>query len=80
MYGSEIQAGCKIIADGTDEANAVITIDFGQGVCTTTGKNVALNVGSIFIEKHEIITFGTSFQDIVFAMSNCDDEVSNQSI
>ena len=70
-----MQPGCKIIANGTDEANAVITLDFGQGSCTT-GKRAALNVGSIFIGKRKIVTFGTPYKDIVFAMSNCNDEVS----
>lgn len=78
MYASEVKAGCKIFANGTDEADAVITIDFGQGSCTM-GTKAALNIGSIFIEKREIITFGTSYKDIVFAMSNCDDEVRNHS-
>ena len=75
IYGSEIQPGCKIIADGTSEADTVITVDFGQGSCTT-GQSVALKDGSIFLNKKEVVFFGRAYKDIIFMMSNCDDEVS----
>ena len=74
VYGSEIQPECKIIAEGTSDADAVITVDFGQGSCSS-GNSVALSKGSIFIGNHEIISFGESYKDIIFAMSDCDDEV-----
>ena len=36
---------------------------------------MALNVGSIFIGDDEIISFGAQYKDIIFAMSDCDDEI-----
>jgi hypothetical protein len=76
FYGTgEIQSGCKIIADGTSAANAVITVDFGQGACTS-GWTVALVGGRIFIDAHEVIQFGPAYQDIVLIMSDCDDKVT----
>ena len=74
IYGSDIQPGCKIIADGTSEADAIITVDFGQGSCTS-GRSVALKEGSIFFNKDEVVSFGSSYKDIIFMMSSCHDEV-----
>jgi hypothetical protein len=75
IYGNEVQSGCKIFADGTNEVNAVITVDFGQGSCTN-GQQVTLFEGSVFIDKHEIISFGKSYKDIVFRMTDCNDMVT----
>lgn len=75
VYGNEVQSGCKIIADGTPEADAVITIDFGQGNCTS-GKTVTLNEGSVFVDENEVVTFGARYQTIIFAMTNCNDNVT----
>lgn len=75
IYGSEVQSGCKIIADGTDIANTTLTIDFGQGSCSG-GHLISLNEGSIFIGDQEVVQFGSPFKDIIFVMSDCNDEVS----
>lgn len=80
IYGNEVQSGCKIIADGNSEANAVITVDFGQGACTS-GKSVTLHEGSIFIgdangDEHEVVLFGRPYRDIIFIMTDCNDEVT----
>ena len=74
IYGSEVLSGCKINADGTDQSDAIITVDFGQGACTS-GHSITLNEGSIEIDGHEIVSFGSPFKDIAFMMSNCDDQV-----
>ena len=74
VYGSEIQPGCKIIANGTS-TDAVITIDFGQDLCTV-GKTVSLGEGIILIGNDEIVSFGTPYKDIVFVMSDCDDVIT----
>lgn len=74
VYGSEIQPGCKIIANGTS-TDAVITIDFGQHSCTI-GKTVSLGEGIILIGNDEIVSFGTPYKDIVFVMSDCDDVIN----
>lgn len=75
VYGNEVLSGCSIIANGTPDADAVITIDFGQGSCKS-GNEVALSEGSIFIDEVKIVTFGTAFKDIIFAMSDCDDVIT----
>ena len=75
MYGSEVQPGCKIIANGSSDTDAVITVDFGQGPCTS-GSTATLRSGSISIGGIEIVTFATSFKDIIFLLSNCHDEVT----
>ena len=74
VYGSEIQPGCKIIANGTS-TDAVITIDFGQDLCTV-GKTVSLGEGIILIGNDDIVSFGTPYKDIVFVMSDCDDVIT----
>ena len=51
IYGSEVLSGCKINADGTDQSDAIITVDFGQGACTS-GNSITLNEGSIEIDGH----------------------------
>ena len=51
VYGSEIRSGCIIIAEGANE-DALLTIDFGQGPCTS-GKGVTLSEGSIFVNGNE---------------------------
>ena len=68
VYASEIQTGCKIIANGTSTADSRITIEFGRGSCNI-GKNAALNVGSIFIGKREFIKIGRSYKGK--AMCDC---------
>jgi hypothetical protein len=75
IYGSEVQSGCRIIGNGSSDTRAVITVDFGQGSCTS-GKAVTLEGGSIFIGGDEIVTFGAPFKDVIFAMTNCDDVVT----
>lgn len=57
----------------TNDVNAVITVDFGRSC--SSGKSVALNMGDIFIGRHKIISFSTAYKDIIFVMSDCDDEV-----
>lgn len=74
VYGNEVQPGCKIHAGGTNEGDSVITVDFGQGPCTS-GYSVALNEGSIFIGNDEIISFGSPYKDIILILSNCNDQV-----
>ena len=74
VYGSEVKPGCKIIADGSNE-DAVMTVDFGQGSCES-GKTASLNEGSIFINGIEIVSFGSVFKDVIFLMTECNDEVS----
>ena len=74
MYGNEVQSGCKIIANGSNEAGAVVTVDYGQDSCTS-GKSVTLHEGSIIIGGAEVVSLGTAFKDIIFAMTNCNDEV-----
>ena len=74
VYGDEVQSGCKIIADGTNEGDVILTVDFSQGPCTS-GYAVSLNEGNIIISGNEIVSFGTPFKDIMFIMSNCNDEV-----
>lgn len=77
VYGSEVQSGCKIIANGSSDSEAVITVDFGQGPCIS-GSTATLGIGSISINGNdEIVSFATSFKDIIFLMSNCNDEVSH---
>jgi hypothetical protein len=75
IYASEVQSGCKIIADGTSAANAAITVDFGQGLCTS-GTAVTLDEGSIFIGDAEVVSFGTPYKDIVFIMTECNDMIT----
>jgi hypothetical protein len=55
-------------------ANAILTIDFGEESCTS-GHTVTLNKNKVVINGNEIMTFGTPFKDIIFAMSNCNDQV-----
>ena len=74
IYGSDIQPGCKVIATGSSAADAILTLDFGQGSCTS-GKSVTLNEGSIFIGDDEVVSFGRPYKDIIFMMSNCNDEI-----
>ena len=74
IYGSEVLSGCKINAAGKDESDAIITVDFGQGTCTS-GHSITLNEGSIEIDGNEIVSFGSPFKDIAFMMSNCNDQV-----
>ena len=75
IYGSEVRSGCKIIAEGTDIANATIRVDFGQGSCSG-GHSISLNEGSISIDDREVVQFGSPFKDITLTMTDCDDLVS----
>lgn len=76
IWGSEVRSGCRIIADGTsDGANAILTVDFGQGSCSS-GHTVALNKNQVVINGNPIVTFGTPYKDIILAMSNCNDQVT----
>ena len=75
IHGNQVRPGCKIIADGAGDTNAIITVDFGPGSCTS-GHSVTLNEGSIVINGNEIVTFGASFRDIIFAGSNCNDQLT----
>lgn len=75
VYGNEVQPGCKIIANGSSDSDAVITIDFGQGPCGSSSR-ASLKSGSISINGNEIVFFDASYTNIIFLMSNCDDEVS----
>ena len=74
IQGNEVGSNCRIVAQGTSLADAVITVDFGTGSCGS-GYQVTLNEGSILIGVNEIISFGSSFKNIIFIMSNCNDEV-----
>lgn len=73
VYGNEVRSNCKIIAQGTSQADAVITVDFGSGACT--GNKVTLDEGIITIDGNEVVSFGSPFKDIIFIMSSCDDQV-----
>jgi hypothetical protein len=73
VYGNEVHSKCKIIAQGTTQADAIITVDFGARSCTSN--TVTLNEGIITINGNQVVSFGPSFKDIVFFMSNCDDRV-----
>jgi hypothetical protein len=73
IYGSEVQSGCQIIANGSSDANAILTIDFGQLSCSS-GHSVTLNEGSVVIDGNEIVAFDASFKDIILAGSNCADQ------
>lgn len=75
VWGSEIQSGCKIIADGAKESDAIIKVDFGQGTCDS-GKTVSLDGRSISIDGSEAINFGAPFKNIIFVMTDCNDEVT----
>ena len=75
VWGSEIQSGCNIIADGAEESDAIITVDFGQGTCDS-GKTVSLDGRTISIDGSEAINFGAPFKNIIFVMTDCNDEVT----
>ena len=74
VHGSEIQSKCKVIANGSSDADAILTLDFGQGSCTS-GKSVTLNEGRIFIGVDEVVSFGRPYKDIILKMSSCHDSV-----
>lgn len=73
LYGNEVRSNCNIVAEGTTQADAVITVDFGTGSCT--GNTVTLDEGIIKIDGNKVVSFGSSFKDIIFIMSSCDDQV-----
>ena len=75
IYGSEVLPGCKVIAQGSADADAIITVDFGQGTCST-GASASLHAGIISINGNEIVSFSTAYKDIVFVTSDCADEIS----
>ena len=64
----QVMSGCRIVADGTIEADATITIDFGQGACTS-GSQAELLAGSIILNGVEVVLYGTSYKGK--AMCDC---------
>ena len=76
MYGSKLLGDCYIDANGSSEADGVITIDFGQESCTN-GISVSLdNENSIFVGDKKIVWFSYYYRDIIFKMTECDDVIS----
>ncbi len=78
IYGSEIQAGCRIHALGSEEARATLTIDFGTDSCDTE-RRLSVTDGIItfgYTGEEAIISFGQAFQDVTFVLSNCGDYIS----
>lgn len=75
VYGSEVLSNCRIKALGSNEGDSILTVDFGQGPCSS-GQTVVLQAGSITVNGIEIVSYSAAYKDIIFVMSNCEDEVT----
>ena len=75
VYASQIRSGCYIRGYGSSEADAIVTVDFGQTECTS-GVSITLDEGSIIFDGREVIRFDSPFKDIILKMTECNDEIN----
>jgi hypothetical protein len=75
IHGNGLGPNCKIIAQEPSNLDALMTIDLRAGICSTTGHEVTLHDGHIFISGNEVVVFGSVYKDIRIIMGDCNDKV-----